>query len=83
MQGETLAVTGAKLPLPEGEEDHARHDERVTQIRHLLETLDLIYGAFCQRRLGEQWNKELAKMKKWLHRPSVEATAGSTHVSAS
>ena len=40
--------------------------ERVTQIRHLMETLDLLYGAFSERRLGGQWTKELAKMKKWL-----------------
>jgi hypothetical protein len=67
LQAETLAITGAKLPVPEGEEERARLEERVTQIRHLLETLDLIFGAFCQRRLSEQWTKELAKMKKWLH----------------
>ena len=68
IQAETLAITGAKLPVPEGEEERARQEERVTQIRHLLETLDLIYGAFSQRRLGEHWTKELAKIKKWLHR---------------
>lgn len=68
LQAETLAVTGAKLPVPEGEEERARLEERVTQIRHLLETLDLMYGAFTERRLGEPWGKELAKMKKWLHR---------------
>jgi len=71
IQAETLAITGAKLPVPEGEEERARLEERVTQIRHLMETLDLIYGAFCERRLGEQWTKELAKMKKWLHRDAV------------
>jgi hypothetical protein len=67
LQAETLAITGARLPVPEGEEERARLEERVTQVRHLLETLDLVYGAFCQRRLGEHWNKELAKMKRWLH----------------
>jgi hypothetical protein len=75
IQGESLAVTGAKLPVPEGEEERVRQEERVTQIRHLLETLDLIYGAFCQRRLGEQWTKELAKMKRWLGRHSAEVAA--------
>ncbi len=66
LQAETLAVSGAKLPVPEGEEEHARQEERVTQVRHFLETLDLIYGAFSQRRLSDQWEKELAKIKKWL-----------------
>lgn len=68
LQAETMAITGAKLPVPEGEEERARLEERVTQIRHLLETLDLLYGAFAARRLGEQWAKELVKMKKWLQR---------------
>jgi hypothetical protein len=73
LQAETLAVTGAKLPVPEGEEERGRLEERVTQIRHLLETLDLLYGAFSERRLGENWTKELAKMKKWLHRGGEES----------
>jgi hypothetical protein len=72
LQAETLAITGAKLPVPEGEEERARLEERVTQIRHLLETLDLVYGAFSKRRLGEHWTKELTKMKKWLHRGAAE-----------
>jgi hypothetical protein len=67
-QAETLAVTGAKLPVPDGEEERHRLEERVTQIRHLLETLDLLYGAFVALRLGDPWAKELAKMKKWLER---------------
>jgi hypothetical protein len=77
LQAETMAITGAKLPLPEGEEERARLEERVTQIRHLLETLDLVYGAFSQRRLGEEWTKELAKIKKWLHRGRDSAAAAS------
>jgi hypothetical protein len=67
LQAESLALSGAKLPAPEGEEDRARLEERVTQVRHLLETLDLMYAAFIQRRLGDGWTKEAAKIKKWLH----------------
>ncbi|MBM3993365.1 MAG: hypothetical protein FJ303_04325 [Planctomycetes bacterium] len=73
MQAESLAVGSARLPAPEADEDRARLEERVTQIRHLLETLDLIYAAFMQRRLGDAWTKEAARIKKWLHlerRPS-------------
>ena len=67
LQAETLAVSGAKLPAPEAEDAHARQEERVTQVRHLLETLDLVYAAFIQRRLGDPWTKEASKIKKWLH----------------
>ncbi len=68
LQAETLAVSAAKLPPPAEESDRARLDERVTQIRALTETLDLLYDAFGQRRFGEGWPKELAKVQKWLHR---------------
>lgn len=67
LQAETLVITGARLPTPEGESDRARLEERITQIRHLLETLDLMYSLFCQRRLGADWAKEMVKIKKWLH----------------
>ncbi|MSQ93348.1 MAG: hypothetical protein EXR98_02190 [Gemmataceae bacterium] len=66
LQAETLAISGAKLPAPEADDGHARFEERVTQTRHLLESLDLLYAAFIQRRLGDAWAKEMAKMKKWL-----------------
>jgi hypothetical protein len=66
LQAETLAISGARLPAPEGTEEHARQEERVTQIRHLLETLDLLYNAFGEVRFGDGWTKELAKIHKWL-----------------
>jgi hypothetical protein len=68
LQAESLAIGAAKLPAPEAEEDRARIEERVTQLRHLLETMDLLYAAFLQRRRGDVWSKETGKMKKWLHR---------------
>jgi hypothetical protein len=37
-------------------------------LRHLLETLDLLYDAFNERRASDRWTKELAKMQKWLAR---------------
>jgi hypothetical protein len=68
LQAETLAVSGARLPAPEEAEEPARLEERVVQLRHLVETLDLLYDAFGRVRLGEGWPKELAKMQKWLQR---------------
>jgi hypothetical protein len=66
LQAETLAISSARLPNAEEEEERARLDERVNQIRHLLETLDLLYGVFLQHRLGEGWKSEVTKIKKWL-----------------
>lgn len=66
LQAETLAIGSARLPPVDAEDDRARLDERVVQIRHLLETVDLLYTAFLDHRLGDGWTKEVAKIKKWL-----------------
>jgi hypothetical protein len=68
LQAETLAVSGARLPAPEAVEERARLEERISQLRHLVETLDLMYDAFNERRAGGDWGKELARMQKWLQR---------------
>jgi hypothetical protein len=68
LHAESLAVTGAKLPVPEADEERARLEERVGLLRHLVETLDLLYDAFGRRRCGHDWSKDLAKMQKWLQR---------------
>jgi len=68
LHAETLAISGAKLPTPEGDDERARLEERVTLLRHLVETLDLMYDAFGRIRLGANWPKELTKIQKWLQR---------------
>lgn len=67
LHAESLAVTGARLPPPEADDERARLEERVNQLRHLLEMLDLLYDAFGRRRAGAAWAKELVKMQKWLN----------------
>jgi hypothetical protein len=76
LHAESLAVTGAKLPVPEAEEERARLEERVGLLRHLIETLDLLYDVFGQRRFGKDWSKELAKMQKWLQRDDTGRLSG-------
>lgn len=68
LHAETLAVGSAKLPPSEEEDDRARLEERANRIRHLMETLDLLFEAFGQVRFTSAWNDELAKMQKWLKR---------------
>jgi hypothetical protein len=68
LQAETFAVSGAKLPAGEEGQERARLEERVTQLRHLLETIDLLYDAFLRRRLGADWPAELARLQRWLQR---------------
>jgi hypothetical protein len=66
LHAENLGVSGAKLPASEEEDDRARLEERITLLRHLTETIDLLYDAFGRRRLGEDWSKELGRLKRWL-----------------
>jgi len=66
LQAETLGVSAAKLPVVEEDDDRAILEERVGQIRHLVETIDLLYDAFLERRLSVNWPKELKRMQRWL-----------------
>src|SRR5262249_34698712 len=68
LSAESLAVGGARLPATETDDERGCLEERVTQLRHLLETLDLMYDTFAERRASEAWTKELGKMQKWLQR---------------
>src|SRR5262249_57608384 len=73
LSAESLAVSGARIPAPEASEERARLDERVVQLRHLLETLDLTYEAFGQKRASDDWSGELARMQRWLAREERKA----------
>jgi hypothetical protein len=68
LHAETLGVGGAKFPpLPDDVTDaRAKLDERATQVRALVETLDLLYDAFGRVRFSPEWAKVLPRMQKWL-----------------
>jgi hypothetical protein len=75
LHAETLAVGSAKLPALDESivEARAKLEERANQIRALIETLDLLYDAFGQKRFGKDWEGELASMQKWLKREDRRA----------
>ena len=75
IHAETLGVGACKLPNPPDDitDPRARLEERTTQIRHLIETLDLLYDAFGQQRLSKDWSDTLPKMQKWLTREERRA----------
>jgi hypothetical protein len=68
LQAETLAVSGAMLPKPE---DHGLSANevriaRIDSLRHLTETLDLLFDAYRRRRAGSGWSQEVSRIKRWL-----------------
>jgi hypothetical protein len=66
LHAESLGVSAAKLPVSDEEDDRARIEERITFLRHLVESLDLLYDVFGRRRLNSDWSKEVTRMRKWL-----------------
>jgi hypothetical protein len=49
-------------------EARVRREDRAEQLRHLIETVDLLDAAFLHRRLEADWPKELDRIKKWEQR---------------
>jgi hypothetical protein len=66
LQAETLAVSGAQLPKLEGVSGHEADVARIDSLRHLVETLDLLYDAYGRRRTGPEWNGDLNRIRRWL-----------------
>jgi hypothetical protein len=66
LQAETLAVSGASLPKAEGAAEHEAQVARIDSLRHLVETLDLLYDAYVHRRTGPEWLGELGRIRRWL-----------------
>ncbi len=68
LQAETLAVSGAGLPKPEGKPASQLEARiaRLESLRHLSETLDLLFGTYLNRRTSSNWNDELGRIRQWL-----------------
>jgi len=70
LQAETLAVSGARTQLSGNGDAVGGLDaaERIEALRHLSETIDLLFGAFCKRRLSSGWPRELDQIRLWLRK---------------
>lgn len=66
LQAETLAVSGLALPRLEGASGQEARVARIDSLRHLVETLDLLYDAFGRRRIGPDWSGERGRIRRWL-----------------
>lgn len=68
LQAESLAVSGAAIQSTEDDKGRGALDERVESIRRLSETVDLLFEAFCVRRLGRGWRGDLEQIQGWLQK---------------
>lgn len=66
IQAETLAVSGLALPKVEGATGREAHMARIDSLRHLVETLDLLYDSYGRRRSGPEWLGDLGRIRLWL-----------------
>jgi hypothetical protein len=68
LQAESLAVSGASLPKPEelGLAEHDLRAARIDSLRHLSETLDLLFDTYRRHRTGQGWAAEVGRIRKWL-----------------
>lgn len=66
LQAETLAVSGLALPKVEGASGRDAQIARIDSLRHLVETLDLMYDLYGRRRTGPDWAGDLGRIRLWL-----------------
>lgn len=66
LQAETLSVSGLALPRVEGASGRELQVQRIDSLRHFIETMDLLYDTYGQRRTGPNWTGELSRIRTWL-----------------
>ena len=69
LQAETFNLSAGLLPKIETNGNpRAYFEERVEQLRHLTETIDLLFRVFLSLRVSSDWTDTLAKMQTWLRK---------------
>jgi len=68
LQAESFAVSGAALPKPEDGplSPSEFRIARLESLRHLTQTLDLLFAAYLDRRTSLIWPEELGRIRGWL-----------------
>lgn len=65
LQAESFAIGGAKIHTDPDNDEYELTD-RIESIRTLCETVDLLFHAFCHKRIGGAWGNELENIRRWL-----------------
>lgn len=67
LQAETFVLGSAKISRP-GDSSAEMRDtlDRIESIRRMAETIDLLFEAFCDQRIGKAWIREQKQLGQWL-----------------
>ena len=68
---ETFMVSGAKIHLEDTSEGRGVLEDRIESVRSLHETVNLLFRAFCEQRVGKNWSGELEQIGRWLKSDSA------------
>lgn len=68
LQAETFAISGAKIQADEADDVDEMRVNRIDAIRNLGETVDLLFHAFCERRVSKKWTGDFEQLSRWLQR---------------
>jgi len=68
LQAENLSVSGLSLPKPAetGLSLYEGRLARLESLRHITQTLDLLFQGFLSRRIAANWNEEVSRIRRWL-----------------
>jgi len=66
IQPETFMVSGAKIHVDDASQGRGVLEDRIESVRSMHETVDLLFRAFCEQRVGKSWNAELEQISRWL-----------------
>ena len=66
IQPETFMISGAKIHVEDTSEGRGVLEDRIESVRSLHETVDLMFRAFCEQRVGKSWSGELEQISRWL-----------------
>lgn len=70
LKAETLSIGSARITQV-GEDVQGRDVlDRIESIRQMSETIDMLFGVFCDSRLSKSWKSSLNSMTKWLQTES-------------
>ena len=76
LNGESLAVGGAKLPeVDEADTPRVLFEERIALLRELCKAVDGLFDTFLKMRAGGQWEQQVTTLRQWIQQTTCKVHA--------